>query len=103
MARQLQYKNSYNFGELLTRRRTSHSALALSSGGNTTYYPYVVQSLDTLLEGGETLGYAITDTTPKPATMAVPVNCPVAVCAPAAPCSPPRSAKARVCGEMLSP
>ncbi|MDP5211272.1 hypothetical protein, partial [Microbulbifer sp. 2205BS26-8] len=65
VARQLQYHNNHSFGELLTRRRISHSALALSVGSNTTYYPYVAQSLDTLLEDGETLGYVIADTTPQ--------------------------------------
>ncbi|MBB3062446.1 RHS repeat-associated core domain-containing protein [Microbulbifer rhizosphaerae] len=65
LARQLQYKSNYNFGELLTRQRFSHATLTLDAGDGDTYFPYVAQSLETLLEGGKPLGYAVTDNLPE--------------------------------------
>ncbi|MCX2795992.1 hypothetical protein OQJ62_13785 [Microbulbifer thermotolerans] len=65
LARQLQYKGNYNFGELLTSQRFSHATLTLKAGSGTTYFPYVAQSLETLLEDGKTLGYVVTDNLPE--------------------------------------
>ncbi|WP_299589243.1 RHS repeat-associated core domain-containing protein [uncultured Microbulbifer sp.] len=65
VARQVQYFNNYQFGELLTNQRFSYDALELSAGDSKTYYPYLAQSLDTLLEGGQTLGYVVSDNAPQ--------------------------------------
>ncbi|WHI47348.1 SpvB/TcaC N-terminal domain-containing protein [Microbulbifer sp. VAAF005] len=55
VARQIQYHNNYQFGELLTNQRFSYDTLELEAGSSTTYFPYVAQSLDALLEGEKTL------------------------------------------------
>ncbi|WP_157954004.1 RHS repeat-associated core domain-containing protein [Microbulbifer sp. A4B17] len=64
MARQVQYHINY-FGELLTSQRFSHDALELAAGSSTTYVPYVAQSLSTIVEGGENIGYTLTDSVPQ--------------------------------------
>ncbi|WP_444942015.1 RHS repeat-associated core domain-containing protein [Microbulbifer sp. ZKSA004] len=63
VARQVQYHGSYQFGELLTQQRFSYDLLALSTGYGTTYIPYVSQSLNAILEGGQILGYTLNDNT----------------------------------------
>ncbi|WP_172975471.1 RHS repeat-associated core domain-containing protein [Microbulbifer sp. THAF38] len=65
VARQVQYFNNYQFGELLTNQRFSYDALELHAGDSKTYYPYMAQSLDTQLEGGQTLGYIVNDNAPQ--------------------------------------
>ncbi|WP_444895336.1 RHS repeat domain-containing protein [Microbulbifer sp. SSSA005] len=65
MARQLQYYGDYQYGELLTHQRFSYDVLELGGDSATTYFPYVAQSLDTLLEGGQTLGYVVRDNMPQ--------------------------------------
>ncbi|WP_444923822.1 RHS repeat-associated core domain-containing protein [Microbulbifer sp. DLAB2-AF] len=65
VARQVQYFDNYEFGELLTNQRFSYDALELSAGDSKTYYPYLAQSLDTQLEGGQTLGYVVSDNAPE--------------------------------------
>ncbi|WP_444946838.1 RHS repeat-associated core domain-containing protein [Microbulbifer sp. VTAC004] len=66
IARQIQYKTDYQFGEMLTNQRFSYDALELNSGGNTTYFPYIAQRIDTLLEGDQPpLGYVVSDSVPQ--------------------------------------
>ncbi|WP_445357450.1 RHS repeat-associated core domain-containing protein [Microbulbifer sp. ANSA002] len=65
VARQVQYFDNYEFGELLTNQRFSYDALELSAGDSKTYYPYMAQSLDTQLEGGQILGYVVSDNAPQ--------------------------------------
>ncbi|MFS1525698.1 RHS repeat-associated core domain-containing protein [Microbulbifer sp. 2304DJ12-6] len=68
VAREMQYVGLYPASsEMLAKRQLRYGNLDLSIGVNSTKYVYIKQSLEWILENGQTLGYKFSTNTPQKA------------------------------------
>ncbi|MCW8126446.1 RHS repeat domain-containing protein [Microbulbifer halophilus] len=62
VARVYRYKGSYpNYEQVLSKRQYHYEDISLSSGDGSTHYPVMKQSLETLYEQDQVLGYRLTE------------------------------------------